>query len=93
MYSTIVLHANLQYAEIPIDEIPAVIERSYLPVLRTLLEIPKAQVVLNFTGVTLEILENENKEVLNLLKEGIEKGQFELTGCGYSHPIFPLLPL
>ena len=93
MHSTIVLHANLQYAEIPIDEIPNVIERSYLPVLKTLLEIPKAQIVLNFTGVTLEILENENKEVLNLLKEGIDKGQFELTGCGYSHPIFPLLPL
>ena len=93
MHSTIVLHANLQYAEIPKDNIPQVIETSYLPVLKTLLEIPKARIVLNFTGVTLEIIENENKEVLDLLKEGIEKGQFELTGCGYSHPIFPLLPV
>lgn len=93
MHSTIVLHANLQYAEIPKDNIPQVIESSYIPVLKTLLEIPKAHVVLNFSGVTLEIIDNENKEVLDLLKEGIEKGQFELTGCGYSHPIFPLLPV
>ncbi|MEE9410612.1 MAG: polysaccharide deacetylase family protein [Candidatus Heimdallarchaeota archaeon] len=92
MYSTIVLHANLQYAEIPVDDVPQVVENSYIPVLKTLLDIPKAEVVLNFTGVTLEILGNENQEVLDLLKEGINKGKFELTGCGYSHPIFPLLP-
>ena len=92
MYSTIVLHANLQYAEIPVDDVPQVVENSYIPVLKTLLDIPKAEVVLNFTGVTLEILGNENQEVLDLLKEGIDKGKFELTGCGYSHPIFPLLP-
>ena len=93
MYSTIVLHANLQYAEIPKDEIPKVVEYSYIPVLSALLEIPKIKVVLNFTGVTLEILHNSYPEVINLLKEGIEKEKFELTGCGYSHPIFPLLPV
>ena len=93
MYSTIVFHANLQYAEIPVDEIPKVIEHSYIPVLSTLLDIPKVEVVLNFTGVTLEILNNEYPEVLDLLKEGINRGKFELTGTGYSHPIFPLLPI
>ena len=93
VYSTIVLHANLQYAEIPKDEIPKVVEYSYIPVLTTLLEIPKIKVVLNFTGVTLEILHNSYPEVIELLKEGIEKEKFELTGCGYSHPIFPLLPV
>ena len=93
MYSTIVLHANLQYAEIPKDEIPKVVEYSYIPVLSTLLEIPKIKVVLNFTGVTLEILHNSYPEVIKLLKKGIEKEKFELTACGYSHPIFPLLPI
>ncbi|MBY9000282.1 MAG: polysaccharide deacetylase family protein [Candidatus Heimdallarchaeota archaeon] len=93
MYSTIILHANLQYAEIPVDEIPKVVEQSYIPVLTLLLDIPDVEVVLNFTGVTLEILHNEYPEVISLLKEGIKKGKFELTGCGYSHPIFPLLPI
>ncbi|MHA1515991.1 MAG: hydrolase, partial [Candidatus Heimdallarchaeaceae archaeon] len=82
MYSTIVLHANLQYAEIPISEIPQVVNLSYIPVLSTLLEIPKIEVVLNFTGVTLEILKNSYPEVIDLLKEGIDQGKFELTGCG-----------
>ena len=83
----------MQYAEIPVDEIPKVVEQSYIPVLSLLLEIPDIEVVLNFTGVTLEILHNEYPEVISILKKGIEKGKFELTGCGYSHPIFPLLPI
>ena len=93
VYSTIILHANLQYAEIPISEIPKVVKNSYLPVISTLLEIPKVEIVFNFTGVTLEILNSEFPEVIDLLKLGIDKGKFELTGCGYSHPIFPLLPI
>ena len=93
VYSTIVLHANLQYAEIPVSEIPEVVNKSYIPVLSTLLDIPKLEVVLNFTGVTLEILKNSYPEVIELLNEGINNGKFEMTGCGYSHPIFPLLPV
>ena len=93
VYSTIILHANLQYAEIPVEEISNVVHQSYIPVLTALLEIPKIEIVLNFTGVTLEILNNEYPEVIDLLKQGIEKGKFEMTGTGYSHPIFPLLPI
>ena len=93
MHSTIILHANLQYAEIPVDEIPNVVQQSYIPVLNSLIEISKIKVVLNFTGVTLEILNNEYPEVIDLLKDGIERGKFEMTGTGYSHPIFPLLPI
>ncbi|MHA1686951.1 MAG: hypothetical protein ACTSYD_11205 [Candidatus Heimdallarchaeaceae archaeon] len=93
MYSTIVFHANLQYAEISVDEIPSVISQSYIPVLQTLLDLPKVEVVLNFTGVTLDILYNQYPEVIQLIAEGIKKEKFELTACGYSHPIFPLLPL
>jgi len=92
VYATIVLHANLQYAEIPKAEIPNVVQQSYIPVLTELIDKPNTNIVLNFTGVTLEILNNEYPDVIELLKEGIKRGKFELTGCGYSHPIFPLLP-
>ena len=92
VYGTLILHANLQYAEIPKSEIPNVVNRSYIPVISELIDKPKVQVAFNFTGVTLEILSNEYHEVIDLLKEGIKKKKFELTGCGYSHPILPLLP-
>lgn len=93
VYGTLILHANLQYAEIPKSEIPNVVNNSYIPVISELIDKPKVQVAFNFTGVTLEILSNEYHEVIDLLKEGIKKKKFELTGCGYSHPIFPLLPI
>lgn len=93
MYSTIVLHANLQYAEIAVDAIPNVITQSYIPVLESLLDLPDVEVVLNFTGFTLDILYHQYPEVLQLISEGIKKDKFELTACGYSHPIFPLLPM
>ncbi len=92
VYSTIILHANLQYAEIPKEDIPRVVENSYIPVLQGILQQPSLKAALNFTGVSLEILASEYPEVIDLLKEGIKNNKFELTGCGYSHPIFPLLP-
>ncbi|MCJ7792906.1 MAG: hypothetical protein MUP45_02930 [Candidatus Marinimicrobia bacterium] len=88
---SLVLHANLQYAEIPSKEIPRVIKESYLPTLKGLLKIPQSKIAFNFTGVTLEILEKEYPEIIDLIKKGIEKGQFELLGFAYSQPILPLI--
>ncbi|HUV42579.1 MAG TPA: hypothetical protein VMY36_01590 [Patescibacteria group bacterium] len=89
--TSLVLHANLQYAEIPTAEIPKIIKESYLPTLKGLLKIPKSKISFNFTGVTLEILEKEYPEIIDLIKRGIEKGQFELLGFAYSQPILPLI--
>ncbi|WP_048056564.1 polysaccharide deacetylase family protein [Thermococcus sp. 4557] len=85
----LLLHGNLQYAEIPKAEIGRVIEKAYVPVLSALLkrEIPFA---LNITGFTLEILP---EDVLRLVREGIESGLIEITGTAYSHAILPLLSL
>ena len=90
--TSLVLHANLQYAEIPIAQIPRVVKESYLPTLKGLLKIPKARLAFNFTGVTLEILEKEFPEVIELIKKGVDSGQFELLGFAYSQPILPLIP-
>lgn len=89
---SLVLHANLQYAEIPIAQIPRVVKESYLPTLKGLLKIPKARLAFNFTGPTLEILEKEYPEVIELLRKGVKNGQFELLGFAYSQPILPLIP-
>ncbi|ASJ07808.1 hydrolase [Thermococcus siculi] len=85
----LLLHGNLQYAEIPKAEIPKVVEKAYRPVISTLIkrEVPFA---LNITGFTLEILP---KDVINLIKEGIASGLVEITGTAYSHAILPLLDL
>ena len=85
----LLLHGNLQYAEIPKAEIERVIEKAYVPVLSALLkrEIPFA---LNITGFTLEFLPGD---VLRLVREGIESGLIEVTGTAYSHAILPLLSL
>jgi len=89
---SLVLHANLQYAEIPTAEIPRVVKKSYLPTLKGLLKIPKARIALNFTGVTLEIFEKEFPQIIELIKKGVKNGQFELLGFAYSQPILPLIP-
>ncbi|NJE76333.1 polysaccharide deacetylase family protein [Thermococcus sp. ES12] len=85
----LLLHGNLQYAEIPKNEVGRVIEKAYVPVLSALIgkEVPFA---LNITGFTLELLPGE---VLGLIREGIESGLIEVTGTSYSHAILPLLSL
>lgn len=86
------LHANLRYAEIPREEIPEVIKKSYLPVLEGLVKIKQSRVILDLTGITLEILAQDYPEIIKIIKQGIKNGQFEITGGTYSQPILPLLP-
>ncbi|WP_297090516.1 polysaccharide deacetylase family protein [Thermococcus sp.] len=85
----LLLHGNLQYAEIPKAEIGRVIEKAYRPVISTLLkrEIPFA---LNVTGFTLELLP---EDVIGLIRDGVSTGLIEITGTAYSHAILPLLSL
>jgi hypothetical protein len=97
--TTVVLHANLLYAEIPLSDIPRLVDDSYLPIIETILENPEVRVVLNFSGFSLELLAGEHPEIyrgkplaISLLKEAIEKRQVELTGTSWSHAILPLMP-
>ncbi len=55
--TTLLLHANLLYAEFPFSEIPNVVDKSYLPVLEMLEKNPAYRIVLNFTGFTLDVLD------------------------------------
>ncbi|AAL80568.1 hydrolase [Pyrococcus furiosus DSM 3638] len=85
----LVFHGNLQYAEIPKSEIPKVIEKAYFPTISELIrrEIPFG---LNITGYSLSFLP---KDLIALIKEGIESGLIEILGTSYTHAILPLLPL
>ncbi|WP_457753744.1 hydrolase [Thermococcus sp.] len=89
MTNALVFHANLQYAEIPKSEIPKVVEKSYIP---TILELIKSEIpfALNITGFSLQYLP---KDLITLIKEGIESDLVEITGTAYTHAILPLLSL
>ncbi len=86
---SILMHANLQYAEIPKNEINKVVEKSYEPTIEALLraEIPFG---FNIPGFSLEMLP---KKTVKMIEEGISSGLIEITGCAYTHAILPLLPL
>ncbi len=98
--TTLLLHANILYAEIPFKNIPKVVENSYIPVINVFLKKPEIKVVLNFSGFTLEVLNGEHKdiyegspEVISLLKEGIKNNQIELTGTSWAHAVLPIIPI
>ncbi|HEQ71377.1 MAG TPA: hypothetical protein ENN69_02720, partial [Spirochaetia bacterium] len=92
-------HGNLLYAEYPLARIPEMVEKSYLPMLKALYDAPAVKAVLNFSGFTLELLAGEHpglyegkQELFPLLKDGVKRGQFELTGSSWGHAILPTLP-
>lgn len=89
--TTIIIHGNLQYAEIDPKFIPKVIEKSYRPVLNGFLSLRRGKVLLNFTGVTLEILAKDFPEIIQIIQKGLKRGIFELLGSAYGHPILPLV--
>ena len=86
---SILMHANLQYAEIPKSEVNKVIEKSYEPTIKALLnaEIPFG---FNIPGFSLEMLP---KNTIKIIEEGISSDLIEITGCAYTHAILPLLSL
>ncbi len=86
---SIVLHANIQYAEIPRSEWEKVFEKSYYKTISVLLS-REVRFHLNITGYTVEHLP---KRVIELVRDGISTGLIELTGTSYSHAILPLLNL
>ncbi len=95
--TTLLLHANLLYAEFPFAEIPNVIDRSYLPVLEMLEKNPQYKIVLNVTGFTLDVLSGvfpeygKYPEVIELIKALVKRGQVEVTGTSWTHAILPLM--
>lgn len=97
---SILLNGNLLYAEHPFSEIGNMVDKSYVPVLETIVANPDYRVTLNFTGFTLELLAGEHPDIyagspeaVSLLKEALGKGQVEVTGTSWAHIILPLAPL
>ena len=64
----LILHANLQYAEIPTSEIENIVKKSYIPTLDLLIRSPKIKSIIDFSGVTLEIFAKDYPLILEKVR-------------------------
>lgn len=92
MHGSIFFHANMHYAEIPRERLPELAERSYAPALGLLRDHRQFRAALEFSGYTLEWLEANRPDLIDLIRELHARGQVELMGSTYADPILPLLP-
>ena len=68
-------------------------EEAYRPVLKGLLDNPKARVTLNINGVLLDLWEDfGHKDVIEMVGQLLGRGQIELTGSAKFHPLLPKIP-
>ncbi len=81
----------------PHDQQPDILERvvneSYRPLVKGLLERPHAKIIVNITGALSKLLiEHGYKDVTDGLRTLAERGQIELTGTCMYHAFLPLIP-
>jgi len=89
---SIILHWNTDYAEIPRKELPTVVKLSYEPMVSAIENWRNGTICFNITGHTIEYLIKNNPELIDRIKALVKDNIVEMLGCGYSHPILPLLP-
>ncbi len=90
---SVILHFNIDYAEIPRRELPKVIENSYRPMIDLLGQWDDVGTIcFNLTGHTIEYLNDNHPELIDKIKSLTASGVIDLLATGYGHPILPLLP-
>ncbi|MDF2628273.1 MAG: putative alpha-amylase, family [Symbiobacteriaceae bacterium] len=92
MHGSVFFHANMHYAEIPRERLGELAERSYAPALGLLHDHPQFRAALEFSGFTLEWLEANRPDLIDLIRTLHARGQVELMGSTYADPILPLIP-
>ncbi|MFX0208893.1 MAG: hypothetical protein ACFFDT_23115, partial [Candidatus Hodarchaeota archaeon] len=78
-----VLHAN--QALVPYGDVAN--DLCYRGVLETLLDHPSIHVTLHISGTLLSVLSYYQRDTLDLIKQGINSGQFEILGSTYSQNV------
>lgn len=89
--SMAMLYSNLQYAEIPPNKIPQLIEKSYKPVFSLIARREKTKILLGITGYSIKLLKELNPEVFDLLKKLVKDKKVFIVGGTYTNPVLPLL--
>jgi len=78
------MHGNLQYSQLPIEKRGEVARQSYAKIFE-ICEKMKAKIAFEASGETLEIVAEEAPEVLEKLKELIERGLIEPVASPQTH--------
>lgn len=75
------------------EMIKIVTAQSYAPLLRILLQFPRARMTFNISGSIIEhLIQMQNKKIIEELKILLKRKQIELTSSACYHPILPLFP-
>lgn len=74
------------------DIVRAVVAQSYRPILEGLKQNPRARVTININTSLFELFEKHGfTDLIDLVKELVDRGQIELTGSAKYHTILPFL--
>jgi len=93
MKYVLIFHANLNYAYLPEHKYEFVIRSSYEMTIDTMAEcFPGSKYVFEASGYTIEQIAHKTPDVLQKLKNAIERRQCEFMGSPYAHPMLPNFP-
>lgn len=67
-------------------------DHSYLPFLQVLENFPGISMAFHFSGSLLEWLEENRRDVLDLFKKLVDRGNIEVLGAGFYEPILAMIP-
>jgi hypothetical protein len=88
-----IFHANLNYAFLEPYFFERTIRASYETIIDTFREkCPQAKYVFEASGFTIEYIARVCPDVLEKLKDAIDRGQCEFMGAPYAHPIMANVP-
>lgn len=88
-----IFHANLNYAYLVPDRYEHVIRKSYEMIIDTWREhFPDERYCFEASGYTLQEMQDRTPDVVEKLKDAIERGQCEFMGSPYAHPMLANFP-
>ena len=68
-------------------------DKSYSPLIRTLLKYDSCKFCLHISGYLLEWIVKNDYELIKLIREGVAWNKVEMLGGGYYEPILASIPL
>lgn len=87
-----VLHGNLGFSSIPVEDYPVVLDRCFWPVVEELAGGSGLRLGLEFPGASLRWVARHDPSFVDALRRLLDDGRAELVGSGLTQAIQPLVP-
>jgi hypothetical protein len=87
-----VLHGNLGFSSIPVEDYPVVLDRCFWPVVEELSGDSGLRLGLEFPGASLQWVARHDGSFIDALRRLLDDGRAELVGSGLTQAIQPLVP-